>query len=439
MKKLFTAFVIAASLFAGNNLFAQGKWGPDSAECVLHLSYYREYFKQKSYDDAMRNWRVAYQLCPASSSEKLIVDGTTLVKDLIKKNYRNTIYKEALIDTLMDLYNVRVANFPKNKVTALNNKGVDVHNLIKDDNARIHKEYKEIIDALGAEAKPTFFLYDLQALSDLYQAGAVEPEELIDTYQQFDEYLSQMEPKNDADAEQLASVKSNLGTIFGNSNVASCDKLLEIFGPKFDADPENVQLATSIVKNMNYAEDCDGNDLYLRAVTVMHNSNPSALSAFALYKLNANAGDVNAAISYIEDAIRMEEDAAKKADYNYQLAVYAFKSGHNAKAYDAALQCVKNDESMAGKAYFLIGTIWGSVRCGGNEITGRANYWVAVDYFAKAKAADPSLTEEANRYIGRFSAYFPSTADAFMYNIQKGQGFTASCGGMTASTTVKTQ
>ena len=59
--------------------------------------------------------------------------------------------------------------------------------------------------------------------------------------------------------------------------------------------------------------------------------------------------------------------------------------------------------------------------------------------YNKAKAADPSLAEEANRFIGRYSAYFPDTADAFMYNLQKGQSFTAVCGGMTASTTVKTK
>ena len=57
----------------------------------------------------------------------------------------------------------------------------------------------------------------------------------------------------------------------------------------------------------------------------------------------------------------------------------------------------------------------------------------------KAKNADASLTEAANKAIGQYSAYYPPTADAFMYNISPGQGYTVSCGGMRASTTVRTR
>ena len=97
------------------------------------------------------------------------------------------------------------------------------------------------------------------------------------------------------------------------------------------------------------------------------------------------------------------------------------------------------NEAMAGKAYFLIGNIWGATRCGGDEISRRAPYWVACDYMNKAKAADPSLTEEANRYIGQYSVYFPETAEAFMYDVTRGQSYTVVCGGMRATTTVRTR
>ena len=93
----------------------------------------------------------------------------------------------------------------------------------------------------------------------------------------------------------------------------------------------------------------------------------------------------------------------------------------------------------AGKSYMLLGTIWGSIRCGGNEIENRAPYWVAVDYLQRARTADPSLADEANRLIGQYSRYFPATADAFMYDVQDGQSYTVSCGGLRATTTVRTQ
>ena len=57
----------------------------------------------------------------------------------------------------------------------------------------------------------------------------------------------------------------------------------------------------------------------------------------------------------------------------------------------------------------------------------------------KAKAADPSLTDEANRFISQYSVYFPETAEAFMYDITKGQSYTVVCGSMRATTTVRTR
>ena len=75
--------------------------------------------KQKSYEDATRNWRKAYNLCPASASYNLLVDGGTLVKKLINKNKSNSVYRAALVDTLMTLYDQRAEFFPKYIVNSL--------------------------------------------------------------------------------------------------------------------------------------------------------------------------------------------------------------------------------------------------------------------------------------------------------------------------------
>ena len=94
---------------------------------------------------------------------------------------------------------------------------------------------------------------------------------------------------------------------------------------------------------------------------------------------------------------------------------------------------------MAGKAYFLMGQIWGTTACGGDEIEKRAHYWVAGDFLQKAKNADASLADEANRVIGSYSIYFPETAEAFMYNVTDGQSYRVVCNGMSATTTVRTR
>ena len=239
-----------------------------------------------------------------------------------------------------------------------------------------------------------------------------------------------MPAENDAVKEQNENIKTDMGSLFAGSKVASCDNLIELFTPRFEADPNNLELATSIVSTMALTEGCSDNDLYLNAVTTMNNLDPSAHSAYYLFKLHGNRGNVEDAIRYMETAIAAEDsDAATDAEWEYELAVFCYMNGQSARAFEAELK---------GKAYFLIGNIWGSSVCGSDEISKRAPYWVACDYMYKAKQADPSLAEEADRYIGQYSVYFPEAAEAFMYDLTDGQSYTVICNGMRATTTVRT-
>ena len=175
-------------------------------------------------------------------------------------------------------------------------------------------------------------------------------------------------------------------------------------------------------------------------MTVWHNNEPTASSAYMLYKLNSSRGDIENAYKFMEEAINSEDsDPDTDAEYYFELAAFAYKNSNNAKAISAAEKAIEISDVVDGKAYMLMGTIWGSVVCNGNEIEQRAKYWVATDYMNKAKNADASLTEDCNNYINQFRVYYPQTAEAFMYDITDGQSYTVSCAGMRATTTVRTQ
>jgi tetratricopeptide (TPR) repeat protein len=191
---------------------------------------------------------------------------------------------------------------------------------------------------------------------------------------------------------------------------------------------------------MSITEGCTDNDLFLGAVTTMYQKEPSANSAYYLYKLYSGRNDVENAIKYIEESIASEEtDADTDAGYYFELAALSFKNGNNPKAIQAAEKAIEASDLVDGKAYMLMGTIWGGIVCQGNEIEQRAKYWVATDYMNKAKNADASLAADCNNYISQYRVYFPQTAEAFMYDLTDGQSYTVSCGGMRATTTVRTQ
>lgn len=440
MKKI--SFIVASAVLmvcGGNIMSAQGKYGADSADCIKYLSYYKEYYKSKNYEAALPNWRKAYALCPPTANQTMLIDGTTLIRNLIKKTSDAT-YKAALIDTLMGIHKTRAEYWPKYAVVARNNMGFDMANFYKNDAEKLHDGLSEIISNNKEKVKPTVLLFDLNASIQLYQDNKLDPDALISIYQKDMAFLDQITPADAAAKADIDKIRGDMESLFISSKVASCEKIIEVYTPRFEANPEDLALVTNIVKMMSTAEDCTDKELYLKAATALHKLQPTSQSAYFLYRLNASKGNTSDALKYISEALTYPDITTEvAADYNYEAATFCVKNGQNAKAIEFADKAKELSSAYTGKAYFLIGTIWGATSCGGDEISRRAPYWVAVDYMERAKAADPSLADDCNRMIAQYRVYYPQTAEAFMYNYTDGQSFTVSCGGMRATTTVRTQ
>ena len=441
MKKIIVLFAVAAmAMMSGSKVSAQGKYGPDSAECIKYLSYYTEYYKQKNYDNALPNWRKAYHYCPPSSRYSLLSDGSTLLRNLIQKNRNNPVYKAKLVDSLMTIYDQRVQYFPKYAVSSLNNKALDMSNYMKDEPMKLLEGLTEIVNQTKEQTRTNVFVFQLNTAIDLYKIGMVDPETVIDIYDKGIVYLGQVKPKNEVEQRSIAKTIEDFETLFIQSQVASCENLLALFTPRVEADPQNLDLAKNVVKIMSITEGCTDNDLYLTAVNTMYTMEPSANSAYYLYRLYSGRNDYENAVKYLEEAIASTDtDDVTDGNYYYELAVYSLKCRNTAKAYASAQKAMELNPELAGKSYMIMGNIWGATVCNGNDIERRAPYWVAVDFMVKAKNADESLAEDANNYIRQYSAYFPQTAEAFMYDVINGQSYTVSCGGMRATTTVRTQ
>ena len=438
MKKLLLTFFAASAVLLGMSQMAsaQGKYGADSAECIKYLSYYLEYYKQKNYDSALPNWRRAYALCPPQASQNMFVHGTTLMTRLYNAT-KDAAHKSAVVDTILALQDQRMAAYPKNRNSILNNKGQYMINYRSNDASYLYKNLSEIMNELGAETKGGIMVNVLQAAIAMYRENQLSADEVIAMYDTISEYLDNAPAKSDADEEENVKTKATVESLFADSKVASCENLIAIFGPRYEADPENLALVSNIVKLMNTAEDCASNDLYLKAVTSMYKLDPSYRSAYALFRLNSARGNVADAGKYLEEAIASEDsDAATDAQYYYELALFAYKNGMRSKAYEAARKAIDMDYGYAGKSYIILGNLWASVSCDG-DVNKYARYWAATDCYQKARSADPTVADEASASISNVSRYYPEASEIFMYDLSAGQSYTVSCGGMSASTTVR--
>ena len=398
MKKISLVLLTLVAAAFGTNASAQGKYGADSAECIKYLSYYQEYYKQKNYTEALPNWRKAFSLCPPTASQNMLLNGMTLMgKEIVKT--KDPQVRAAMIDTVLTLNDLRAQYYPKYAVAAYNSKGQYITQYFKDPKD-VYGQLSKIIEINQENTKPSLLLLNLNSAIELYKKSALGAEDVINTYQ----------------------------------------NAIALFTPRLEADPDNMDLVTNIVKMLGSTDGCQNNDLFLKAVTKMYKNDPSASSAYYLYKLHSAKDESDTAIKYFEEAVSLcAEDDPVKADYLIELATYCLKNNITGKAFDYARKAAELKPDHQGKAYYLIATIWGAARCTGNEIESRAKYWVAVDYLQKAKAADASLTDDCNKLISAYSVYYPQKAEAFMYDVVDGQSYTVNCGGMRATTTVRTQ
>ena len=441
MKKVLFALAFAVIAVFSASAQSTVDYGPNAEECKKYISFYSDYFKQKNYDAALPNWRKAYELCPVTARYSILTHGTTLMKYLINKNKLNPQYKDQLVDSLMVIYQQRIDNWPKYKTASLNNYALDLYNYYKDNPKVLYEGLNNAVSQLGADTEAKTFPIYMKVACDLYNEGGIDIESVIATYENSMNFLSQVDTEgNEIKKMTIDKTKSEVEAIFGGSGVANCDNIIAIYTPKFESDPTNVELAKSIASKLAKVEGGLETDLFINTMKVWYENEPSATSAYMLYKLNSSRGDMAEAYKYLEGAIAAEDsDNDTDAGYYFELAVIASKNGDNAKAVEAANKAIEISDTMDGKAYLIIGTIWGSVVCPGNDIEQRAKYWVATDYMNKAKAADASLTEDCNKYISQYKVFYPQTAEAFMYDVTDGQSYTVSCAGMRATTTVRTQ
>jgi len=435
MKKLVVAILAFSLVFPA---MAQSRFGKDSAECVKYLSYYQELVKQKNYSDAAPFWRRAISLCPPTASQNMFLHGQTIITSEIRKYAKDPERVKALVDTLLMLADIRAEYYPKNAAKALDNKALNIINFFAKDNQKMYDGLTEIIDKIGTKASPAVYVKQMQAAVELYKGGAMTADALMNNYNKYGAILDE-KIVSEQNGEALGA-KQDFETVFIESGVASCDNLVALYTPRYNANPGDEALLSSMVKMLSKSE-CMNTDLFLKSVESLNAISATANSTYALYKLYTSRDENEKAADALEKAISLLDpsDVSTAADYTFELATFLFKKCQRSAASVAkAKEVAAMSENYKGKAYLLIGTIWGSQKCAGNEVDARAQFWVATDYMQKAKAADSSLESEANDLMAQYRKYYPQQADAFMYDIIDGQAYTVRCNGMAETTTVRT-
>ena len=412
--------ILVAILFLTDGLKAQGKYGVDSVNCVINLSLYREYYKQKNYDDALKPWRWVYNNCP-SSSGNIFKNGPTLIKYIIKKYPEN---KAAYTDTLMMIYNKRIQFFG-NEGYVLGRKGAD---LIKYAPERFEEGYdilNKAIDLQQNRSEAGTLLAYFKSSVLMEKNARLDKQKVLDSYARVADIID-YNISNNSKKDKYLQASEIIESLF--APYANCNDLVKIFAAKFDASTEDVDFLIRITKLLD-SKECAQNQLYFDAATRLHELAPSALSASKMGKLNVVKNNYTLAVDYFTQAVELEEDVNVQARYYLELADAYRISGSYSRARMMAFKSLELRPDW-GEPYISIANIYISSagsRCASSEFEKESVYWVAVDKFIQAKSIDESLTQKANKAIATYSKYFPNTESCFFNGVESGQNYKVEC------------
>ena len=439
---LFIALVIPMNFLAQNDL----KYGDTEEQQILckeALSVYKSYKKQKNYSEAYDQWEKACAVCPKQVQESLYTDGSTFIKSEIKeaKAAGDLERNDALVDSLMWVYDTRMELFPStkkkpnNRCYILGRKASDYFKFHKDSVLVAFEMFKESVDCLGASSSASVLsgyyvtsFYSMKKINKIdKEAGADRKIKMLTDYLMLMDYCNKAisiaeASENSRNLKGYTKAKENIEKTF--IAIAKCDEMVEVLQANVDANPEDFDLKKKVLSLLTNRE-CTENDLFLPVATAVYEQEQSHEAAYAIGMGYAKQSKLSDSFQYMEEAVSRCDSCPEQLSYLLKTGqiASALKRSSTAKRYARQVLAIDPDNA---DAYMLIGdaVAGASNACNDGALGKRAVYWVAHDYYSRAKRMDPELVEKANSRMSKMSSQFPTIDEVFTLGLQAGTSFT---------------
>jgi hypothetical protein len=416
-------------------------YGEDSIETRRAVSLYREDFNSGRYMECLPRWRYAYQNAPCFK-EYITADGAYLMSVLIgQTNPKDTATIHKYADTLMEIYNTRLRLFGR-KGSVVGRKGSDMLKYMPWRALEAIQLMKEAMELEGKETE-AMMLYELMygMVIQNRTTKKITDDDIIDTYDKMsviiDYNLKGAKAKyNDPNTGDTAYYGQTLRFWEWTDNIATelvspyltCEKLTELYTPKFKATPNDPALVGKIITLLKRSPNCAKTEFYLEVAEQNFKLSPDAAAAAALAKAFQDKGNDSKAKTYYEQAAELETDKMQKADYYIVLGSIDLSASNCVSARNYARKALENNPK-SGDAYMIIGNAYMACAagCGDNDVARQYPYLAAYDKFVQAKSVDASVSDKANARMAIAAARFPEKEALFFLSIPEGTTVNTGC------------
>jgi tetratricopeptide (TPR) repeat protein len=425
----------AAQEESGVNLKSQAELVQEqNQEYMNELTMYQEFFKQDDYKSARPHWENLYNKFPKSSLN-IYIRGAQML-DAEMNNAKTWEEKDKILEQLMKLYDKRIKYFDS-KGYVLGRKGSDWlkyklnpdRNLEGDERTKALKTgyewINESINAQGNESEMPTLVLLMQTSYSLFKLGQIPKETIVKNYDRCNSIINSVIGDN-SDADRVARAKEiqpYIEDIFGKSGAADCETLVNIFTPQFKEKSGDIDFIKNMLTRLRRAK-CDQSELYSQATEKLYQLEPSAEAAFNMAHHFVQQNEMDKAKEYYKQAMEQETDNDLLATYYYEFATVLYAKDKN---YPGARDYAKKALSLKSDycdAMMLIANIYIAARTsfGKDDFEKSTIFWVAVDYFDKARRYEDCAIDAAQK-ASEYKKYFPNKEEAFFRNLKQGDSY----------------
>lgn len=435
---MFRGLLIAIVLFGASlSAYAQCNGlgsGEDSIQALKNYNLYRDAFKMKNYEEAVKFWRPIFNTNPGYRLTPF-QNGEAMYKKFIKdaKKAKNTELYNALIDTLMMVYDKRI-ECHGDEGAVLNRKAVAQYQFRSKGVENVKTclaTFNKAFDLTGDKMTSSALQYYFKAAVKATKQDALTKDDALKIYLKVAKVIdgnlanaSLSAKKKTAFSKAKDGVESQLGKV-----IESCEDAKAIFGPEYEKRKDDPKLWDLMYKvYVAQGADCMKEPVFIEIAEKIFQVDSAADKAFFLARNYADI-DKSKAVDFYKVAVAKQEDSEKKAKYLMDFASFYKDKGDFVSARNQANEAAKIKEGW-GEPYYFIGILYASSgsRCGkGTGWDSQVVTWVAVDMFVKAKNVDASYAEKANKLINKYKANYPLKSDAFMKQLDAGANYFVPC------------
>ena len=398
--------------------------GEDSLKAIEYYSLYREFYKQKNFEDARVNWRYIFFNNPGARKSPY-VDGVKIYEHFIKAE-TDADKKKSLVDTLMIIYDKRIeCHGEEGKVLARKALAMVKHK---------HRTSQEMLATFGRsvelqKGKTKYYILYPYMLNTViaYEKEKINLEEAMKIYQSIVDVIEMNLSNNSKDEEKFKSEQEKIDALLPRV-IKNCEDAKGVYAKRYKEDPSNPKIWQGIFDLLKSAR-CTDEPIFVEVTIKLYDKEPKANLAVFLARQMKDQRKFQNAVRYYKQGINMEEETNTKADYCMELALLYQKLDDYPSARTYALKAAAAKANW-GEPYLFIGDLYSGSgeKCGrGTGWESQVVTWPAIDMYNKARSIGPSCTEKANKKIAFYNKYMPTTEDIFFHGLKEGDQYKVNC------------